>query len=323
MSDATHYQENLAGNKVAIHDGHPKTGYYKLRRGKGQPWLPVAIWSAENGDLVARVAGDMADPHAIWTHCAGNPVSKADAKHAFAHGTWPGDAPAPIGDNLPPSDDPLEAIARELEAERARVEAWIAEPHEGKTAADMAANWLVELRKLEKKTEAAFDAEKAPALAESNRIDTKWRGVKALAEKIKRAMSDRYDAIARKEKKRLQDIADAKARAEAEARQKEWEADQAKKAALAAEHNIHLAPEEPPLFQSVIQADPVKVAFGGAQGAKIAPKKVPAVGLVEDWAKAAAHYSAAPKLRELIQKLVNADSKNGVIVPGVKIIPGE
>lgn len=324
MSDTAHYHANLAGDAVAISDGHMQTGYYKLRKYKGGPFHPVCIWK-QDGAFVCRVGAEMADPAETWLHCADNPVSKADAMHAFQHGTWPGDAPAREGDNSPPSDDPLDAITRELEAEAARVRAWVTEPHEGKTAADMAANWLDALRKLEKKTVAAFDAEKAPALAESNRIDVRWRGVKGLADQIKRLMSDRYDTIARKEKKRLQDIADAKAREEAEKQRQERLAEQAKMAALAEEHNIYVAPAEPEaeLPLSLISAPPVSVSFGGAQGNRIAPKKVPPQALVDDWAKAAAHYSGSPKLREVIQKLAHTDAKNGVIVPGVKIIPGE
>lgn len=323
MSDTAHYQANLAGETVPIHDAHPRVGYYKLRRHKGSPFLPVCIWR-QDGAFVCRVGAEMSDPDETWLHCADNPVSKADAMHAFQHGTWPSDVPAREGDNNPPSDDPLDTITRELEAEAARVRAWVTEPHEGKTAADMAANWLTNLRKLEGKTVAAFDAEKAPALAESNRIDVRWRGVKGLAAQIKKLMSDRLDDIGRKEKKRLQEIADAKAREEAEKQRQERLAEQAKMAALAEEHNIYVAPAEPePELPMVISAPPISVSFGGAQGNRIAPKKVPPQALVEDWAKAAAHYAGSPKLREVIQKLAHTDAKNGVIVPGVKIIPGE
>lgn len=307
-----------------ISDGHPVAGYYRMRKHKDGPYQPVVIWE-HDGELVCRVGEEMADVNSTWLFCADKRVSKADALYAFQHGRWPGDAPeAPaIGDNQPPSGDPLEELTRELEAEHARVSGWVAEPHEGKTAADMAANWLDQLRKLEKRVESAFDEEKAPVRAESQRIDLRWRGAKALAEKIKRAMSDRYDAIARKEKKRLQDIADAKAREEADKRRKEWEAEQAKLAAMAAEHGVHHNPDESPTPAVVLVAEPVKVAFGGAQGSRIAPRKLPPVAVVEDWKAAAAHYSGSPKIREVIQKLATQDAKNGVEVPGVKIIPGE
>lgn len=322
MSDISHYQANLAGEKVPIHDGEPhvKVGYYKLRRGRDAPWLPVCIWKHE-GTLVARVGTDMEAPENIWLHCADNPVSKADALFAFDNSNrWPGDAPTPLS-NHPPSDDPFENLCAELEAERQRVEAWTAEAHEGKTAADMASNWLDGLRKLEKRVVAAFDEEKAPALAESSRIDVKWRGAKTLAASIKKKMDDCFQAIGRKEKARLQAIADAKAKEEAEARRKQWEEDQAKAAAIAAEHNIPIDPE--PVPEVVVQAPIVRAAFGGAQGARNAVRALPPRAVVEDWAKAAAYFAGNARLREVVQKLCDHAAKDGHVVPGVKIIPGE
>jgi len=304
-----------------IHDGHPRPGYYKLRRGAEQPWLPVAIWM-KDGAMVARVGGEMADPDETWLWCAKNPVAKGDAMHAFEHGSWPGDAPPPIGDNQPPSGDPFDEITRELEAECERVEAWLAEKHEGKTAADKAANWLVALRKLEQKAIAAYDEEKAPALAETRRIDEKWRGLKDLARRAKNRMQEAYDNIARREQARLQAIMDAEAKRKAEEARARHDAEQAEKRRLAAEHNIHHEPE-PMLDLPPPVAEPVKVAFGGAQGAKIAPRKVPPVAVVSDWPAAAAHYAMSEKVREVVQKLANADARNGVAAPGVTIVKGE
>ena len=322
MSDSAHYQANLAGEKVAISDGAARVGYYKMRRHKNDKWHPVCIWRHE-GELVCRVGADMADDvNAVWLYCSDNPVSKADALFAFENaGRWPGDAPAPIGSNMPPSDDPFDEISRKLEAEAERVDAWVAEKHEGATAANMAANWLVDLRKLEKETVAAFDTEKAPVLAESKRIDTKWRGVKNMAASIKKKMDDCCQAIGRKEKARLQAIADAKAKEEAERRRQEWEAEQAKIAALAQEHNIPAEPEPAP--EIVVVAEPVKVAFGGAQGSRIGLRKVPPRAVVEDWAKAAGYFAGNSKVKELVQRLADHAARDGHQVPGVKMIPGE
>lgn len=320
MTDASHYQSSLAGDAPPIHPDDIKIGYYKVRKFKGAPWSPVCIWR-ENGELVCRVGNEMADPAEIWLRCANAPVSKADALHAFEHNRWPGDAPPPIGDNQAPSDDPFDAITRELQAEEARVNIWIAEPHEGKTAADLSANWLAALRLLETKTVTAFDAEKAPALAETKRIDGKWRNAKDLAAALKKAMSDRYGAIARKEQRRLQDIADAKAKEEAERKRQEWEAEQAKLAALAQEHNIAVEVEATPTFAPI--AEPVKVAFGGAQGSRIGIRKTPPKALVENWSMVAVHFAGNAKLREVLQKLADHAVKDGHAVPGVKTIPGE
>lgn len=319
----------MTAQKAQISDGHPIEGHYKMRQHKDAPWTLAIIWAdRQSGEMVCRVGPDanpqMVDANEAWLWCAKNKVTKAEAQAYRQDGRWPGDAPEPIASNNPPSDDPFEQLTREVEAEAARARAWIAEPHEGTTAANLAANWLDALRKVEKRVVTAFDEEKGPSLGESNRIDTKWRGLKALAAQIKKAMDDRFQEIGRKEKKRLQDAADAKARADADARRKQWEADQAKKAELAKEHGIQLELEEKSADPVVLAAPPVKANFGGAQGARVAVKKRPATALIEDWGVAAAHYAGNTKLRELVQKLADHDARDGrTSIPGVKIIPGE
>lgn len=306
-----------------VHADFPVAGYYKMRAFKGGPYQPVVIWEHE-GKLVARVGAEMREPTDIWTYCAKNKVSKDDAKHAFEHGVWPNEAPPPaLGDNQPPSDDPFEALTREIDAEEARVEAWVAEPHEGAAKAELASNWLAALRRLESRTVDAFDAEKAPVLAESKRIDSKWRDLKARALAIKKLMDDCYQGIGRREKARLQEIADRKAKAEAEERKKQWELDQIRRMELAAEHNMPIVPEPEPEIVPVVA--PVKVAFGGAAGGpKIAVRKIPPQPIIEDWAKCAAFYASHQKLRDVLTKLVAHDVRDGRLdLPGVKIIPGE
>jgi hypothetical protein len=323
MTDASHYQASLAGEKVPLHADVPRVGYYWLRRHKNAVRLPVCIWVDPSSDqLVARVGADMDDPATIWTYCAKNPVAKADALFAFENGRWRDEAPAPAGDNQPPSDDPLETITRELEAESGRVEAWIAENHEGASAANMAANWLTSLRVLEKKTVAAFDTEKAPILAEQKRIDTRWRPAKDLAAALKRRMDECYQAIGRKEKARLQAIAEAKAREEADKRRYEYEAEQAKLRELATEHGIP-ADEVPAPVEVPVEVAPVRVAFGGATGSRIGIRAVPPKALVEDWEKVAVYYARNAKVKELLQKLADHAVKDGHEVPGVRVIPGE
>lgn len=315
----------MASNVInaPVSDGKPLPGYYKMRVAKEGAFLPVAIWSHE-GQLVARVGAEMRDPHEIWLWAAKNKVSREEANYAFEHGRWPGDAPLPLDHNNAPSDDPFELFQREIEAEEARVRAWVAEPHEGKIEADRASNWLAALRKTEQRVKDAFDAEKAPVLAESQRIDGKWRDLKRKAAEIKKLMDDCYQDIGRRERKRMQEIADRKAREEAEALRKEREAEHAKQAELARLHNVPIEMPEPELPLTEVKAAPVRVAFGGAQGNRIGLRKVPPKAVVEDWAKAAAFYSGHDSLRAAIQKLADHDARdNRHDVPGVKFVPGE
>ena len=118
MTAATHYQQNLAGASVALHADHPQAGYYKMRLGKGGPWVPVAIW--EKDGVMVAMRGDgkggrtRVEPDAIWTYVAGNPVKQAEAKYAFEHGSWEGDAPA-IGDNSRQYEATYEGISAEYD----------------------------------------------------------------------------------------------------------------------------------------------------------------------------------------------------------------
>lgn len=312
----------------AIEDGNPIEGFWKFRRHREAKWDLAIIWRhRESGEMVCRVGADanarMADASDTWLYCAKNKVTKAEATHYRETGVWPGDAPAPIGHNAPSTGDPFEDLTRELETERLRVEAWIAEPREGKTAADQSANWLSALRRLEKRVVEAFNKEKAPVLAEQQRIDAKWRNLKALAAQVKKAMDDCYQSIARKEQARLQAIADAKAKEEAEKRRREFEAEQARMAQLAKEHGVPAEPVEPPQLDLEPQPQPVRVSFGGAQGSRVGLRKKPATARVTDWEKVAAFYSGNPKVRELLQKLADHDARDGRPVDGMQIIPGE
>ena len=306
----------------AVHDGVVVAGYYRMRDRAGK-WQPVAIWK-QDGELVCRVGPDMRPPSDVWLWCAKHRMPKDDVLYAFEHGRWRDEVPPALGDNVPPGDDPFEELNRELEAEAARVRAWVAEPHDGATEANRAANWLDALRKLEKRIVDAFNAEKEPVLKETQRIDSKWRDSKRTAAEIKKLMDDCYQAIGRRERKRLQDLADQKAREEAEALRKQREADAAAQAELARMHNLPVDLPEPEVPITAVAAAPVKAAFGGANGARIGLKKVPPKGVVEDWAKVAVFYSNHSKLREVVEKLITHDLKDGrTEIPGVRIVPGE
>ncbi len=77
----------LRGEPVARHDGIPESGFYRMQRVKGGPFVPVRIWieaetDPETGELVAperyraEAEGLPADAGAIWTYLT--PISRAD-----------------------------------------------------------------------------------------------------------------------------------------------------------------------------------------------------------------------------------------------------
>lgn len=79
------HRRAIAGLPVDRHDGLPEAGFYRMRKVKGGPFVPVRIWiEAEmdpvTGDLIAperfraEVEGLPADPEGIWTYL--HPISR-------------------------------------------------------------------------------------------------------------------------------------------------------------------------------------------------------------------------------------------------------
>ncbi len=292
---------------VAIHEADPKPGYYKLRRGKDQPWQPVAIWR-KDGELLCRVGAEMADPFAVWTWCAGHGVPKDAALFAFENKYWPNEPP-PVGHNLPPSDDPFEALTAEIKAKRQQAEQWLAARPTITTQADAdyATNAQRELLALVKNADAMFKAEKAPLLAATKACDDKWHfreAVNAVAVRLRQV----YERFMVAEERRLQVEAAAKLKAEQEHLEK-----------LKADDPVaFLTSPEPELPLAI---EPVKVQAGGGIGRRAGLKTV-WVPTVHDYLAAAGHFIQHPDLKAAIDKLVNhavRDSKGTAQIPGVTV----
>ncbi len=299
---------------------HPKPGWYKMRYDRNGKWLPVAIWM-QDGELVARVGAERAEPSKIWTWCADKPVSKESAKFAFANGYWP-DEPVPVSmSNLPA--DPFDALLIVIEQQRARAEEWLAKRPTILQQADanLAVNMQKELLRLNKEADALHKAEKAPALEKARAIDDKFRfraEVADVADKLRKVFG--------------------KFMAEEEARQKaasaaKWKEEQARVAAeqarLQAEREAKLIhdpiaalTEDPPVMpQLPLGPEPVRVQAGGGVGRR-AGLRDSWVGVIEDYPKTMAYFSAHPDVRALIDKLVKhevRDTKGARPIPGVKI----
>ncbi len=334
-------------------DRHPQPGVWRYKKGGGYQngtkqdhrWLPVKIYLTDadgqvihkwaDGLTLKAMAGKDQDTDAIeiWSRCISrdgdgsvlkyNAVSQAEYKFWLEHGRWPDEVPeaqtAGIGHNsAADAEDIFAVLSREIDGEKQRVLSWLDEPHEGQSAANMAANWLDILRKLESKITDAHKIEKAPHLEAGKLVDDKWRPLKVDAEEIKRRMAGALSEIGIKEKRRLQAIADAEAAKKAAELRKQQQAERARMEALAAENKVHLEPE-PVAPEPIVVAAKVTAAFGGARGSRIGLKEYK-VALVSDWNAAVLHYVKSDKVREIVQKLATADAKNGIEVPGVKIV---
>lgn len=321
---SAHYQSNLAGKDVPLHDGVPQVGFYKMRRGRNAPWLPVAIWE-KDGALVCRVAKEMADPNDIWTYCCGNPVSKADAKHAFEHGTWPGDAPS-VGHNSRQYGEDFDGIKAEFDDYAEIVEAFLTDVAKAggiktKAEADRANNMADAIGKvkggLAKKADDRRDVEMRPHLEAQRAINAKFNPIIQLgidlADKLRRLAGiwtkteqDRLQKIADEVARVARQEAEAKARAEREA----WEKSRA-------DGGEKLPPTMP---QQEIVAEKVRVQVGGQRGAKRS-LKIKIIARVTDHAKALAHFADAQDVRDVVQKLAQraVDAKLAT-PPGVEVV---
>ncbi len=311
---------------TAISADNPQPGFYKMRRGRDQPYLPVAIWR-KDGELVCAVGVEKTatDPLSVWTYCADNKVSKEDAKFAFEKGYWP-DQPAPIGHNEPPSDDPFEALKAELAAKQEQAEKWLGARSSVVTQkdSDYAVNAQRELLALTKRADAMFTAEKAPLLAATRACDEKWR-FRTAAVDVAAKLRKVFERFMVAEETRLKAEAAAKLKAEQDrvtAERTKIEAAQAKR--LRDDPVAALTSPPPEMPELPLEPEPVRVQAGGNVGRRAGLKTV-WVPTVNDYLKAAEHFIQHPDLKAAIDKLVNhavRDSKGTLQIPGVTIKEG-
>ena len=104
----TYYKSALMGVFGPVHENDPQCGYYRMRRGRGGPWVPVAIWRedpegfgirehseiSDSGKLVCLVDGVEKDPYEIWTWVCRYPVPYETYVAVAEQGqAWPEDLP--------------------------------------------------------------------------------------------------------------------------------------------------------------------------------------------------------------------------------------
>lgn len=332
---ATHYQQNLAGASVALHADHPESGFYKMRLGKGGPWVPVAIWE-KDGEMVA-VRGDgkggrtRVDPNDIWTYVAGNPVKQADAKYAFEHGKWEGDAPT-IGDNSRHYEDTFEGISAEHEDYKELVLAFLADVEKAggikdKVKADQASNMADAIGSVKggiaKRADEMREALVRPHLEAQRDINGKFKPIieeaKALDSQLRRAAG----AWAKAEQDRLQKIADEKARIAREAAEKAArEALEKERAWAAADPNADdgIVPKIEAPAIPVVVPEKVVVHVGGQRAAKRS-LKTKLVAQIKDYEAALQHFKNSDDVRDAVASLAQRAVKAGMKdIPGVEIV---
>ena len=307
------WRDALSGADVIIEEGAPQCGFYKMRKGKDGPWLPVMI-RMDGDEMRCRVGSDSGvHPSDVWLWCAKHPISKEDAKHAFDTGAFPGDAPA-IGDN-----SGAMSLADQIKDYAQQALDWLRKSGvKDDRTKDMAANFRAELIRLSKEADTQREAEKRPHDDAAKAIQAKW---KPLIDTSKNAADESRDALTAfmtAEKRRLE----AEQRAKYEAEQK---AAAAARAEIEAQHAKQMRDDpiaaltspEPELPMAPPPPEPIKVQAGGQRGRKTGLREVTRY-VVTDHKAALAFFADSEDVRELVAKLAERASKAGVAVPGVE-----
>lgn len=250
-NDFAWWQAALAGNSQPIHENEPQAGYFKTRRGKDQPWLPVCIYR-DAGKLVAFVGDSPADPAVIWTYVANRPISYELYTAVADRGEpWPEDitaeiekarpAEAAIGHN---SGRPEDEIRDEIETLDRAFTAWLAEIGGTITTEEQdakAETFRTRFAEIEKRAKAAQKVEKEPFLEGGRKVDAKWKPLDAAADAGKRRVGGVVTPY-RVDRDRKRQEAERKAREEAERARQEA----ARKAAEAEAAGAPPPPPSPP-----------------------------------------------------------------------------
>lgn len=315
---------------LGISEGTPEAGFYRKRKHKDGPFLPVAIWNTEGG-TVCLVNGEIADPFLVWSFAARYPITELTYHAAVDGKGWPNEPSAPKDHNLPKSDDPHENLAVEFAGERETAETFLKKPITTQAQADRAAIWSKRLATIAKKATDLHKVEKQPSLDEGRRVDDRWRdlreGADALSKRLKRHMDDFL-----RQQDRLEQERRRKAREEAERIRREAE-DAARAAAAATiepdatdvaaikEHNDRVAEAER-LAKEAADADreaEARNANAGRTGARVSLRTFVSANVTDYYAAAKALLDANHRdLKDCIDQLANRAVKAGIEVAGVE-----
>jgi hypothetical protein len=304
------WREALAGKTQAIVESEPRSGYFKMRKGKDGPWLPVVIWE-KDGALVCRVADDVKDPHDVWTWCAGNPVAKEAAKQAFETGSWPGDVPQ-IGDN-----SGTLSLPEEIDDATSQALQWLTTSGvTDKVTADMAANYRARMLDLSKRADKQRETEKRPHDDAAKAVQAKWKPYVDKAADTAVRLRDALSKFLAAEEAKARKAAEEAARIENEKRMAEFrrQQEEAAKAAATAPKDEPPLPLEAPTF---VAPEPVKIQAGGQRGKKASLRTLTKYE-ISDFDAALAHVKNSPDVRAAVEKVAFAQARAGATVPGVR-----
>lgn len=309
-----YWREALKGNFGPVHDSDPQSGFYRKRKFRSGPFLPVAIWFDDaSGAYVALVDGQAANAEEVWTYVCRYPVTEEAYRDRVAGKPWPDEdpgvtasleAPTTIGSNNPPKDQAV-ILAEQIDANCKSASAY-AEIKDDETAgkAQSCRSRLLELGgQADKKRE----DEKRPHLEAGRAVDAKWQPI---VKKAKDAAGAILRALNAHENRKLEEQREA-ARKAAEAAAK---AEAARRAAEKAGKPVP-PPAEPARLP---EPQPIQTQIRGGYG-RAASKRMVKVVTVTDIDAAFGFLKSEQELVDLIGRLAQRAVDAGNTVPGTTV----
>jgi len=334
MTQFADHARLLNQERVNLDPDEPCSGWFRTRRVKNGPFLPVQVTRGGDFDAVeVLLDGKPSTPEGIgWPYVAKNAIPRAHYDHFMRHRKWPDvdDAAhaATIGGNNPPPDEPktpeaeledkirsaLKGLGTYAKWGDGRVETLTSHVQDQKVdslvdsdemsgRAQTLRSLLLELKG---SAEKQHKAEKEPHLRMGREVDAKWFGMAKLADAgilALRAAMSAWETVKltkrRAEEKAIQDAAAALA-AVAEA------AKTGKPAEVVAP-----PPAAPP------PAAPRRIKGGSGRAASVGVVRV--VKEVSDWTALFLHFREYDEVKALLVKCANEQLKLGNQVPGVVV----
>ncbi|WP_406853522.1 hypothetical protein ABEG18_13195 [Alsobacter sp. KACC 23698] len=249
QNDFAWWDSARAGLNPPIHENDPQCGYFRMRSGKGGPWLPVCIYR-DGGQLLAFKGDESVDPHQIWTWVARRPISYELYTAVADQGQpWPEDIASEVeqhAEALPEDASEEDKIKAQIAAHEAAFAKYLADCGGSITTEDQdakAETFRAEFLALQKKIAALHKAEKEPFLEGGRKVDAKWKALEARAEDGKKRIGAVVTPFRVERDRRRQE--EERRRAEAERKAREDAARAAAEAAAAGQPAPEPAPVAP------------------------------------------------------------------------------
>jgi hypothetical protein len=294
-----------------IHDGEPRSGFYRNRR-KGEMAKAVAFWiDTKSGAQRCQVNGEDVDEQKameIWPYAAKEPITHEMFKVFADTGKWPdmdesAMATLPgqrevMGNNNPPTD-PLTILTEQIESAKAGISQYANIDSDEKSAA--AQSLRSRLLELGGDADKKRETEKKPHWDAGKAVDQKWKPLVDMAQNGANALRDALRGWEREKDRRL-------AAANLEVMRKAQE-----DAAKAAKEGKPLPPPPAPPPPPPVAA-PIKGAYGRAASVRMVN-----VVTVTDYLAVFHAFKARAELQEFLHKMAKASIDAGHEVPGTTV----